>query len=53
MNLPNAANALRAIDMLRNPVKETSDTNKQHSLNYIVNLCKMSAAYNQLTNQNA
>ena len=53
VNLPNAANALRAIDMLRKPVKETSETNKQHSLNYIVNLCKMSAAYNQLTNQNA
>jgi hypothetical protein len=53
VNLPNASNALRAIDMLRKPVKETSETNKQHSLNYIVNLCKMSAAYNQLTNQNA
>lgn len=53
VNLPNAANALRAIDMLRKPVKETSETNKQHSLNYIVNLCKMSVAYNQLSNPNA
>ena len=44
VNLPNAASALRAIDMLRNPVREASDTNKQHSLNYILNLCKMSAA---------
>ena len=50
VNLPNAASALRAIDMLRNPVREASDTNKQHSLNYILNLCKMSAAYNKLTN---
>lgn len=50
VHLPNAASALRAIDMLRNPVREASDTNKQHSLNYILNLCKMSAAYNKLTN---
>ena len=50
VNLTNAASALRAIDMLRNPVREASDTNKQHSLNYILNLCKMSAAYNKLTN---
>lgn len=50
VNLPNAANALRGIDMLRNPIKNTSDKNKEHSLNYIKNLCKMSVAYNNLSN---
>lgn len=50
VNLPNAANALRGIDMLRNPIKTTSDKNKEHSLNYIKNLCKMSLAYNNLSN---
>ena len=49
VNLPNAANALRGIDMLRKPIKETSQVNKQHSLNYIKNLCKMSVAYNNLS----
>ena len=38
VNLPNAANALRGIDMLRKPIKETSQVNKEHSLNYIKNL---------------
>ena len=50
VNLPNAANALRGIDMLRKPIKETSQVNKVHSLNYIKNLCKMSVAYNNLSN---
>ena len=50
VNLPNATNALRGIDMLRNPIKNTSDKNKEHSLNYIKNLCKMSVAYNNLSN---
>ena len=50
VNLPNAANALRGIDMLRKPIKETSQVNKEHSLNYIKNLCKMSVAYNNLSN---
>ena len=36
--------------MLRNPIKTTSDKNKEHSLNYIKNLCKMSVAYNNLSN---
>ena len=46
VNLPNASNALRGIDMLRKPIKETTQVNKQHSLNYIKNLCKMSIVYN-------
>ena len=50
VNLPNAANALRGIDMLRKPIKETSQVNKDHSLNYIKNLCKMSVVYNNLSN---
>ena len=50
VNLPNAANALRGIDMLRKPIKETSQVNKEHSLNYIKNLCKMSVVYNNLSN---
>lgn len=49
VNLPNASNALRGIDMLRKPIKETTQVNKQHSLNYIKNLCKMSIVYNNLS----
>jgi len=48
-SLANAKDVLNAIDKLRNPIKEMSDVNRKHSLEYIQNLCKLSSMYNQET----
>ena len=37
---------LNAIDTLRGQIKEMSETNRNHSLEYIRNLCKLSNMYN-------
>ena len=46
--MPNAENVIRGINVIRNPIKEMSDENKLHSLNYLQNLCKLSKAYSSL-----
>jgi len=45
-NLANAKDVLSAIDKIRNPIKEMSETNKAHSLGYLNNLNKLSNLYN-------
>lgn len=47
VNLANAKDILSAIDKIRNPIKEMSDTNKTHSLEYLKNLNKLSKLYNE------
>lgn len=37
---------LKMIDNIRNPIREMDETNKQHALKYIQNLCKLSDHYN-------
>lgn len=46
--MPNAENVIRGINVIRNPIREMSDENKNHSLNYLQNLCKLSKAYSSL-----
>ena len=48
VNLKNAADVLKAIDKLRNPIKEMSEENKKHSLNYLQKLNKLSDAYSNM-----
>lgn len=47
-NLNNAAEVLKAIDKLRNPIKDLSDENKKHSLDYLQKLNKLSSAYSMM-----
>ena len=44
--LPNADNISAAINALREQIREMSETNRTHSLEYIQNLCKLSNMYN-------
>jgi hypothetical protein len=37
---------IKMIDNIRKPIREMDDTNKQHALKYIQNLCKLSSLYN-------
>ena len=48
--LPNSKDILKSIEGLRDQIKEMSDVNRAHSLEYIQNLCKLSNMYNNLTN---
>jgi hypothetical protein len=48
--LPNSKDILKSIEGLRDQIKEMSDINRAHSLEYIQNLCKLSNMYNTLTN---
>ena len=43
--LQNSSDIVKAIDMLRTPIKNMSDTNQKHTLEYLQKLCKLSAAY--------
>ena len=43
--LQNSSNILNAIDTLRTQIKDMSETNRNHSLEYIRNLCKLSNMY--------
>jgi hypothetical protein len=43
--LQNSKNILNAIDTLRGQIKDMSETNRNHSLEYIRNLCKLSNMY--------
>jgi hypothetical protein len=49
-NLSNSSDVLVAIEKLRNPIKEMSDENRKHSLEYLNNLNKLSDAYVKLNN---
>tara|TARA_Y100000022_G_C13115599_1_gene313303 strand:- start:139 stop:534 length:396 start_codon:yes stop_codon:yes gene_type:complete len=46
--LQNSSDIVKAIDMLRTPIKNMSDTNQKHTLEYLQKLCKLSAAYASL-----
>lgn len=46
--LTNSNEILKIIDTLRQPIKSMSDTNKQHSMNYIQILSTLSLVYSQL-----
>jgi hypothetical protein len=46
--LPNARDISAAVDALRGPIRNMSESNKAHSLNYIQNLCKLSKVYNSM-----
>jgi hypothetical protein len=43
--LQNSSDIVKAIDMLRGPIRNMSDTNQKHTLEYLQKLCKLSAAY--------
>ena len=45
----NSKEILKAIDTLRDPIRNMSETNKEHCLKYIQNLCKLSAVYNSMS----
>ena len=38
---------IKMIDNIRNPIRQMDETNKNHALKYIQNLCKLSDLYNQ------
>jgi len=44
----NSQDIMKSIDSLRSPISEMSALNKDHSLKYIQNLCKLSELYNSL-----
>ena len=46
--LQNSKSILNAIDTLSGQIKEMTETNRNHSLEYIRNLCKLSNMYNSL-----
>jgi hypothetical protein len=46
--MQNSKEILKAIDSLRDPIRNMSETNKTHCLKYIQNLCKLSAVYNSM-----
>jgi len=46
--LMNSRDILKTIDALREPIREMSESNKQHSMNYIQILSKLSDVYNKL-----
>jgi hypothetical protein len=48
--LSNADEIMKAIDRIREPLKNMDETNKNTSTVYIKNLCKLSDIYNQLSN---
>jgi hypothetical protein len=43
--LPHAKEVMRAIDTIREPVRNMSEVNKAHSLKYVQNLSKLACAY--------
>jgi len=47
--MQNSKEILKAIDSLRDPIRNMSETNKTHCLKYIQNLCKLSAVYNSMS----
>ena len=47
-HLVNSQNIMSIIDTLRKPIKEMSDTNKEHTIKYLQNLSKLSNIYSTL-----
>lgn len=47
-HLTNARDLLKAIDGFREPIKELSEENKQHSLKYLQSLNKLADAYSMM-----
>jgi hypothetical protein len=47
--MQNSKEILKAIDSLRDPIRNMTETNKKHCLKYIQNLCKLSAVYNSMS----
>jgi hypothetical protein len=45
VSLANSREIMNTIDALREPISNMSSENKQHSMKYIQNLCKLSAIY--------
>ena len=43
--MANAGDIVKTIDMLREPIKNMSESNQQHTLEYLQKLCKLSQAY--------
>ena len=48
-NLANSGEIMKAIDKIREPVRQMSDENKAHTMKYIQNLCKLSGVYMTLS----
>jgi len=46
--LQNSKSVLNAIDTLRGQIRDMNDANRNHSLEYIRNLCKLSNMYSQM-----
>ena len=44
-HLANGSEIMKMIDVVREPVKQMSDVNRQHSMKYIQNLSKLSILY--------
>jgi hypothetical protein len=49
-NLSNSDKVLNAIESLRGQIRDMSEINRNHSLQYIQNLCKLSNMYNTSSN---
>jgi len=48
VSIANSKEILSQIENLREPIRNMSEKNKEHSLNYVKNLCKLSNVYSQL-----
>lgn len=48
-HLANSSEIMKAIDKIREPVRQMSDENKAHTMKYIQNLCKLSDVYMTLS----
>jgi len=48
-HLANSGEIMKAIDKIREPVKQMSDENKAHTMKYIQNLCKLADVYMTLS----
>jgi hypothetical protein len=48
--LHNADKIMKSIDTLREPIRNMSDANKQHTMKYIQNLSELSILYADLAN---
>jgi hypothetical protein len=47
--MSNAGEIMKAIDKIREPVRNMSDESKAHTMKYIQNLCKLSGVYKALS----
>ena len=47
--MSNAGEIMKAIDKIREPVRNMGDENKAHTMKYIQNLCKLSGVYKTLS----